>query len=102
MICEAFENKSVDKINYDYREMFALSIATSIDALAVGIMFAMLKVHIVSSVLIIGIVAFLLSFFGILIGNRYGMKYKKKAEVVGGLILVLIGLKILLDDLRII
>ena len=102
MICEAFENKSTQKINYDYKEMFALSIATSIDALAVGIMFAMLDVHIVGSVLIIGIVAFILSFLGILVGNKYGMKYKKKAEIAGGLILVLIGLKILLEDLMII
>lgn len=100
MICEAFENRdTLDKINYDYREMFALGLATSIDALAVGIMFAMLEVNIVLAIFVIGIITFGISFLGILIGNKYGIKYKKKAEIAGGLILVLIGVKVLLEDI---
>lgn len=99
MICEAFESKKIDEFRYDYREMFALSIATSIDALAVGITFAMLNVNIVSSVVIIGVITFVLSFLGILIGNHYGIKYSKNAEIFGGIILICIGLKILLEDL---
>ncbi len=100
MICEAFENKdNLDETNYDYREMFALAIATSIDALAVGIMFAMLEVNIIVAILIIGIIAYILSFLGVMIGNRYGVKYKKKAEIAGGIILVFIGLKVLLEDI---
>ena len=102
MVCEAFENKeALGQINYDYKEMFALAIATSIDALAVGIMFAMLEVNIIVAILIIGIVAYIFSFLGVLIGNRYGIKYKKKAEIAGGLILIFIGLKILLEDIMI-
>ena len=80
-------------------ELTVLAVATSIDALAVGITFAFLKVNILPSVLLIGVTTFALSLGGVLLGNRFGAKYKTKAEVAGGVILVLIGLKILLEHL---
>ena len=83
-------------------ELTVLAVATSIDALAVGITFAFLKVNILPSVLLIGVTTFALSLGGVLLGNRFGAKYKTKAEVAGGVILVLIGLKILLEHLGII
>lgn len=85
----------------DIKELFLLAIATSIDALAVGITFAFLQVSIVPAITIIGIVTFVISAAGVFIGNIFGSKYKKKAELVGGIILVLIGVKILLDHLGI-
>lgn len=84
----------------DIKELFILAIATSIDALAVGITFALLPdTSIVLSVSLIGAITFVLSFLGVAIGNRFGAKYEKKAELAGGVILVLIGLKILLEHL---
>ena len=84
----------------DITELFILAIATSIDALAVGITFALLPdTSIVLSVSLIGAITFVLSFLGVAIGNRFGAKYEKKAELAGGVILVLIGLKILLEHL---
>ena len=100
MIKEALDNK---KENWDddikFKTMIILALATSIDALAVGITFAFLKVNLWFSILIIGIVAFWLSVIGVKIGNKFGNKYEKKAELVGGVILILIGIKILLDHL---
>lgn len=84
----------------DIKQLFILAIATSIDALAVGITFALLDgVSIWFSVAIIGTITFIISFVGVIIGNRFGNKYEKKAELAGGIILVLIGLKILLEHL---
>ena len=84
----------------DIKQLFILAIATSIDALAVGITFALLDgVSIWFSVAIIGAITFIISFVGVVIGNRFGNKYEKKAELAGGIILVLIGLKILLEHL---
>ena len=83
-------------------ELTVLAVATSIDALAVGITFAFLKVNILPSVLLIGVTTFALSLGGVLLGNRFGAKYKSKAEIAGGIILILIGLKILLEHLGII
>lgn len=83
-------------------ELTVMAIATSIDALAVGITFAFLKVNIILSVLLIGVTTFALSLAGVLIGNKFGAKYKSKAELAGGIILVLIGVKILLEHLGII
>ena len=84
----------------DIKQLFILAIATSIDALAVGITFALLDgVSIWFSVAIIGAITFIISFLGVIIGNRFGNKYEKKAELAGGIILVLIGLKILLEHL---
>ena len=80
--------------------MFLLAVATSIDALAVGITFAFLPdTNVTAAVLFIGIVTFVLSAAGVKIGNLFGTKYKAKAEFAGGLILVLLGLKILLEHL---
>lgn len=84
----------------DIKELFVLAVATSIDALAVGITFALLPdISIGLSVSLIGVITFALSFLGVVIGNKFGSKYEKKAELVGGLILVGIGVKILLEHL---
>ena len=85
----------------DHRNMFVLAVATSIDALAVGITFAFLQVPIVKAVSIIGITTFVISVIGVYVGNFFGNRYKKKAELAGGIILILIGLKILLEHLGI-
>ena len=83
------------------KEMFMLAVATSIDALAVGITFAFLNVHIVSAASMIGVCTFLISFAGVKIGNIFGTKYKSKAELAGGVILILLGFKILFEHLHI-
>ena len=83
-------------------KLFLLAIATSIDAFAVGISFAFLQVNIFRSVAIIGVTTLILSFLGVILGNHFGSKFKSKAEIAGGIILILIGLKILLEHLGII
>ena len=83
------------------KEMFMLAVATSIDALAVGITFVFLNVHIVSAASMIGVCTFLISFVGVKIGNIFGTKYKSKAELAGGIILILLGFKILFEHLHI-
>ena len=85
--------------SFAVREMLTLAIATSIDALAVGITFAFLRVDIVPAVSFIGVTTFLLSMAGIKIGNIFGVRYKKKAEIFGGIVLIGMGLKILLEHL---
>lgn len=97
---EAVEVRKMDP-PLDFKEMFILAIATSIDALAVGITFAFLQVPIVEAVSIIGITTFVISVIGVYVGNFFGNRYKKKAELAGGIILILIGLKILLEHLGI-
>lgn len=89
------------KANMDVKTMFMLAIATSIDALAVGITFAFLSVNLVHAVTFIGITTFILSAVGVGIGNIFGTKYKAKAEIAGGIILILLGIKILLEHLGI-
>ena len=84
-----------------FKDMLILAIATSIDALAVGITFAFLKVNILLAISLIGIITFAISVAGVKIGNVFGSKYEKKAELVGGLILVILGVKILLEHLGI-
>lgn len=86
----------------DIKELFMLAVATSIDALAVGITFAFLQVNIWSAIGIIGTTTFILSLVGVVIGNKFGSRYKSKAELAGGIILILIGVKILLEHLGII
>ena len=101
MIKEAMgEDEKVDAC-MDATEMFLLAIATSIDALAVGVTFAFLKVQIVPAVSFIGCVTFVCSAIGVKIGSIFGSKYRSKAEFCGGVILILIGLKILLNGLGI-
>ena len=85
----------------DCKTMFLLAVATSIDALAVGVTFAFLQVEIVPAVSFIGIITFTLSVVGVKVGNIFGTKYKSKAELAGGIILVLMGIKILLEHLGI-
>ena len=82
------------------RSMLPLAIATSIDALAVGISFAFLKVEIVPAVSFIGIITLILSIVGVKIGNVFGARYKSRAELAGGLVLILLGTKILLEHLE--
>ena len=99
MVKEAFgEDECVDS-SMSARSMLILAIATSIDALAVGVTLAFLKVAIVPAVSFIGVVTFVCSAFGVKIGSIFGMKYKAKAECCGGIILILIGVKILLEGL---
>lgn len=92
--------------NFDIKELFLLAIATSIDAMAAGIAFAIDGINtlydILWAILIIGITTFVLSAIGVLIGHKFGAVYKSKAELVGGIILILIGLKILLEHLGIV
>ena len=83
----------------DVRTMLGLAVATSIDALAVGVTFAFLQVEIVPAVSFIGAITFTLSVAGVKIGNIFGTKYQSKAELAGGVILILMGCKILLNHL---
>lgn len=85
-----------------FKLMLVLAVATSIDALAVGVTFAFLQVNVVLAVIIIGITTFILSSIGVKIGNVFGARYKSKAEFAGGLILILLGVKILLEHLGVI
>lgn len=87
--------------SFDIKTMLLLAIATSIDALAIGVTFAFLQVSIIPAVSFIGITTFILSVLGTKIGNVFGMKFKSKAEFAGGVILVLMGMKILLQHLGI-
>ena len=103
MIKESFDQESENcNDNVDVKTMVILAIATSIDALAVGITFACLRINIVLPVISIGIITFILSVIGVKIGNKFGDKYENKAEFIGGLILILLGIKILLEHLGII
>ena len=100
MIHEALDNDEEEAdASLDVKTMFLLAVATSIDALAIGITFAFLKVNIIPAVCFIGIVTFIISFAGVKIGNVFGARYKNKAEIVGGVILILLGLKISLEHL---
>lgn len=105
MLWEAFhdgdedDGKPADRI--DLGEFFILAVATSIDALAVGISFAALSVDIVPSVVLIGVTTFAFTIAGVFVGNFFGSRYEKPASIVGGVVLILIGTKILLEHLGI-
>lgn len=99
---EDCENGGEKDKSLSHKELLFLAVATSIDALAVGISFAFLNVPIFPSITIIGLTTFFISLAGVIIGNAFGAKYKNKAEFVGGLILVAIGLKIVLEQYLII
>lgn len=99
MIKEAVGDEEHVNASMDVKSMFILAVATSIDALAVGVTFAFLKVAIVSAVSFIGIVTFVCSAAGVKIGSIFGTKYSKKAELFGGVVLILIGSKILVEGL---
>lgn len=97
------EEESDDDASFAFKSMLVMAVATSIDALAVGITFALLPdVNISAAVIFIGVVTFILSCAGIKIGNVFGAKFKDKAELAGGIILVLMGTKILLEHLGVI
>lgn len=102
MIKDAF-SKECDSFDDDvrFKAMIVLAIATSIDALAVGITFAFLKVNLILAISMIGVITFILAIVGTKVGNRFGDKYEKKAELVGGVILILLGIKILLEHMGI-
>lgn len=107
MIKEAIKNKcECEKESCDdsvaFKTMVVLAIATSIDALAVGITLAFLKANLLAVVLSIGLITFVLSMIGVWIGNKFGNKYESKAQITGGSILILMGIKILLEHLSII
>ncbi|MCR4638878.1 manganese efflux pump MntP family protein [Ruminococcus sp.] len=106
MIWEAFKSGEDDEKTREYRidlkELTLLAVATSIDALALGIVFAAEKTDLLFSVTMIGAITFVLSLAGVLIGHKFGSKYEKKAETAGGTILILIGLKLLLEGIGVI
>ena len=102
MIYDVFTEKNEDECGektnrLDMKEVLTLAVATSIDALAVGISFEFLQVDILKAVSVIGVTTFVLSVIGVAVGNVFGSKYEKKATLAGGIILILIGLKILLE-----
>lgn len=100
MIKEAFSKEDEIVSNeMCFKKMLILAIATSIDALAVGITFALLKVNIWICVGVIGCCTFLFSFVGAFIGKKFGERFKRKAEIAGGIILILLGIKILIEHL---
>ena len=88
-----------ERLTVDHKELLMLAVATSIDALAVGVSFSMveLSISIGATVILIGCTTFVISLAGVFIGNAFGAKYEKRAEFVGGAILILIGLKIMLE-----
>ncbi len=96
------DEEEIEESDLSFKSMLILSIATSIDALAVGITFAFLKVNIIPAVIFIGIITLIISMCGVKIGNIFGDKFKSKAELLGGIILICIGLKILLEHTGII
>lgn len=96
--CNPCEEKEV-KTTLDLKELFAMAIATSIDALAMGVTFAFLKVNIASAVAVIGVTTFILAVIGVLLGHKFGAKWKDKAQLAGGIVLILLGTKILLEHL---
>ena len=99
MIREAFGEEEGVGGSLSFGPMLIMAVATSVDALAVGLTFAVLDVQVVPAVLAIGVITFLLSALGVKIGNLFGTKYRSKAEFIGGVILVLLGIKILLEHL---
>ena len=95
-------SESGGRSKIDYKELLMLAVATSIDALAVGITFAFLGVNIWVAIAVIGVTTFVISFFGVVVGNQFGSRFEKPATIVGGVVLILIGLKVLLEHLGII
>ena len=100
MLIEGFKKEDKEEFNDDIsiKTMIVLAIATSLDALAVGVTFAFLKISIIEPIISIGVITFLLSLLGVKIGNVFGEKYKKHAQIAGGVILILIAIKILFEN----
>lgn len=100
MIKEAISKENdVHNDSVKFKDMIVLAIATSIDALAVGITFAFLNVNLILAISLIGIITFIISVLGVKVGNIFGDKYEKKAEFAGGIILIFLGIKILVEHL---
>lgn len=100
MIKEAFSEEEENCVpDFSFKAMLPLAVATSIDALAIGVTFAFLNVNIVYAVIVIAVTTLIISMTGVKIGHVFGSKYKSKAEITGGVILILMGLKILLEHL---
>jgi len=101
MIYEGFDNDSDEEKNMELKVLTIIgqSIATSIDALAVGISFAILNIDIISPILIIGLVTFIFSITGLYIGKAIGNKFSKKVEIIGGIVLIAIGIKIVIEHI---
>ncbi len=100
MLIEAGKKGEGENASFSFRYMLPLAIATSIDALAVGITLGALGTNIYYAIFVIGVTTFLFSFFGVKIGCIFGNKYESKAKIIGGLILICIGIKILLEHLK--
>lgn len=101
MLKEAFSDEEEVDADFSFKAMIPLAVATSIDALAVGVTFAFLKVDIILAISLIAITTFIISMAGVKIGHIFGLKYKSKAEIAGGIILIGMGVKILLEHLGI-
>ena len=99
MIKESFGEAEEVNCSFCPKAMLPMAVATSIDALAVGVTFAFLQVSVAPAVTFIGVITFILSAVGVYIGHLFGAKFKSKAELVGGMVLVLMGLRILLEHL---
>ncbi len=100
MIKEAILNKEEEKDDsLKVKDMLILAVATSIDAMAIGITFAFLNVNIVLACTLIGVITFVISIIGVKIGNVFGNRYEKKAQILGGIVLILVGFKILIEHL---
>ena len=99
MIYDSFskDTEKTDETPFGWIKMMLLALATSIDALAVGVTFAFFPINIYLAIIIIGVTTFFISFVGVKIGNMFGAKYKSKAEFIGGAVLVLLGIKILVE-----
>ena len=101
MIVEAFGKEEQTDSSLSFKNMLVLAVATSIDALAVGVTFAFLGTDIAKAVIIIGLTTLVISMLGVKIGSVFGIKYKSRAEIAGGVILILLGFKILIEHLGI-
>jgi len=101
MIWESFKIDPIEKNSnpLDIRILFTLSLATSLDALATGISFALLGIPVIMPVIIIGVVTFMVSFAGVWIGDKSGRFFGKKMEIAAGIILIIIGIKVLMSHL---
>jgi putative Mn2+ efflux pump MntP len=93
------EEKKSNEYSFCFTKMFVLAFATSIDALAIGIIFALFKINIFMAVIITGITTFSISILGVKIGNKFGEKFKSRAKFTGGTVLVILGIKILIKRL---
>jgi len=98
MIYEAFSTDENVNTIFSYKELLILSVATSIDAFAVGVTFAFLNVAFLLPIILIGLITFILSFIGVYIGKNIGHLFENKVEIVGGVILIILGFKILLEN----